>query len=133
MITKPCKHPGCHRLTDRRDGLCINHARQRRNEYARQQKSEGVVHGKYDAKWRKIRKVKLAMNPFCEHCEENGIVSLAILVHHVDRDTENASWSNLQSLCKTCHQIEHAGEVFRRKDSAAPGGRGKISEADGQE
>lgn len=122
MIRKPCKHAGCHALTDRTDGLCLTHARQRRNEVAREYRKE-IGPRVYDTRrWRNLAKAKLALHPFCQRCEAKNLVVLSKLVHHKDRDTDNWSDENLECLCKSCHEQEHKHEVFRKKRT---GGEGK--------
>lgn len=39
----------------------------------------------------------------CERCESTN----HLLVHHKDRDRDNNEISNLELLCKACHQQEH--------------------------
>jgi len=39
----------------------------------------------------------------CEKCNSNE----KLLVHHLDNNMSNNVISNLQTLCKRCHQIEH--------------------------
>jgi hypothetical protein len=47
----------------------------------------------------------------CERCGSRRF----LLVHHRDRDRTNSDPSNLESLCKRCHQVEHgAGRHLRR-------------------
>ena len=125
MILKPCTWGGCNALTDRKDGHCLKHARLKRNEAMRNYPTS-TARG-YGKEWREIRKMKLAMQPFCEHCQEAGRTTLATLVHHVDRVVSNTRPSNLQSLCVRCHQIEHRGDVFRVK-----GGEGDEGEGEGR-
>lgn len=53
----------------------------------------------YDAAWRRLRLRKLRVNPICEACHERP----AEEVDHIDADTSNRSWGNLQSMCHPCH------------------------------
>jgi 5-methylcytosine-specific restriction endonuclease McrA len=49
--------------------------------------------------------------PFCQRCgwkEEPRILH----VHHKDRNRKNIATANLETLCPTCHVLEH----FQRKD-----------------
>jgi 5-methylcytosine-specific restriction protein A len=72
------------------------------------------------ARWRKLRDLKLAMNPLCEMCAEaegGSRISIAEDVHHkisfmsvddpVKRKFLAFDFDNLQSLCKQCHQKIH--------------------------
>lgn len=132
MILKPCRHAGCNQLTERRDGLCLAHSRSERNNRLKQYPTSSQRG--YGGRWPMIRKAKLARDPFCEHCQEAGRVTLASLVHHGDRNTSNNAPENLVSLCQRCHAIEHSGELFgRRAESEATGGGSEISEENAKE
>ena len=67
----------------------------------------------YDARWQKIRKVKLAMNPLCEcqDCKEAHRITIANVVHHIVAIDENPSLrldiDNLMSMSRACHEVEH--------------------------
>lgn len=72
------------------------------------------------AKWKKVRKLKLAISPFCERCQEKGLYNSAYIVHHKDYITQENyqdgnvffNLDNLESLCIECHNKEH----FEGKD-----------------
>lgn len=51
------------------------------------------------ARWRGIRKRKLARNPECE----DGCGRPAVHVDHVDNDVSNNAAENLRALCRSCH------------------------------
>jgi 5-methylcytosine-specific restriction endonuclease McrA len=57
-------------------------------------------------KWWRLRKLKLASNPYCEVC---GL--LATEVHHIIPRQQDPSktyqWDNLQSICSLCHKKTH--------------------------
>jgi len=36
----------------------------------------------YDYKWQRVRKLKLSLQPICELCDANDIVTTASIVHH---------------------------------------------------
>jgi len=116
MILKPCRQGGCNALTDRKDGRCLKHARQQRNEKAGQYPTS-TANG-YGKEWQRIRKHKIISQPFCERCESLGLTTLAAEVHHVDKTTSNNLRSNLMSLCKRCHQIIHRGDRFGRGETS---------------
>lgn len=44
----------------------------------------------------------------CERCGW-GIVPAVLQIHHRDRDRENGAESNIETLCPTCHMVEHHG------------------------
>lgn len=68
-------------------------------------------------RWRRLRAVKVSMNPLCELCEKDGKVTPAEDVHHirsfmrtddpVQRNFLAYDFDNLMSLCKKCHQEIH--------------------------
>jgi 5-methylcytosine-specific restriction protein A len=59
------------------------------------------------------------MHPCCESCGERGRITAAIEVHHVKplSDGGTHDWSNLMSLCKSCHSeiTAREGGRWRRK------------------
>ncbi|MCK4828805.1 HNH endonuclease [bacterium] len=62
--------------------------------------------------WRRTRDAKLARDPLCERCLKMGRDEAAVLVHHVDHNELNnpADGSNHESLCNTCHELEHKND-----------------------
>ena len=63
--------------------------------------------------WRKLRAIKISMNPFCELCEKKGIVKAAKEVDHIKPIRQGGaplSLDNLQSLCTPCHAAKSAKE-----------------------
>jgi len=67
----------------------------------------------YDARWRKLRRMKLAANPLCEECERRRLVVRATMVHHImpikgPDDPGRLDWDNLMSLCEPCHDAKHS-------------------------
>jgi hypothetical protein len=65
-------------------------------------------------------KIKMADVHSCERCGSTEF----LLVHHKDADRGNNDRSNLEKLCKRCHQLEHdcysnlpAADVVGRKRS----------------
>ena len=103
---KPCKYPGCARLTD--GTYCEEHERVARQNYERFARGYDT-HERYGGAWRKIRARYLAEHPLCEKCAANGRYVKASLVHHVkpiaDGGTHDAE--NLMSLCVACHEKMH--------------------------
>lgn len=94
---RPCASPGCSNLVVK--GRCPAHAVQPDPRVGRRKV--------YDLRsWRgpnglRIRKLKA--NPLCEQCERDGVVASAEAVDHADGDATNNAWSNLVSLCWSCH------------------------------
>lgn len=106
---KPCKYPGCLELV-RDGGYCDKHKKQvnqsnnrNYNRHHRNKSSQAF----YDStQWRKLRKIKIARDPFCEECRNHGLFASAT---HVDHKVEirdggaSLDMDNLQSLCHSCH------------------------------
>jgi 5-methylcytosine-specific restriction protein A len=67
----------------------------------------------YDNRWRVLSERKRAIDPLCEECERQGVVTAADEVHHVVPISEapwlRLKWSNLMSVCRACH-----AEIERR-------------------
>ena len=63
------------------------------------------------AKWKKLRAMKLAMNPLCERCLAKGISNSSHIVHHKEYITDKNYFDddvffnidNLECLCQACH------------------------------
>src|SRR4051812_39853278 len=59
------------------------------------------------ARWLKLRRLKLQINPLCEECERVERVTPAIDVDHIKPRREypelELELSNLQSMCRPCH------------------------------
>jgi len=107
---KICRHPGCSQLTT--DGYCEAHkAEGKRKNWAKDDEKRGNSSERgYNWNWRKVRNNKLSINPLCARCKMKGLVVVARLVHHKDRDSSNNADTNLESLCIPCHEDEHREE-----------------------
>ena len=81
----------------------------------RYQDNEEIHQKYYSSKWRKLRKMKLAISPFCERCLADGIYTPAYIIHHKEYITNQNyqdgdvmyNLDNLESLCVECHNKEH--------------------------
>lgn len=97
-----CGHPGCSSLATSR-GYCEQHKKkdQRPSAYRRG----------YDADWEQLRREYLDCIPYCERCLRAHLYVLADLVHHripvSVRPDLRLVWTNLESLCRSCHEKEH--------------------------
>lgn len=68
-------------------------------------------------KWRCLRQKKIASQPLCERCVDEGRSTLASEVHHVkpvetgltyhEMHSLMFDYSNLMSVCKHCHVSLH--------------------------
>lgn len=110
---KPCRYPGCYRLTT--DGYCQEH----RPQYARSDES---------AKWHKwyllpiwtkdLRPTQLMREPYCRECAKHGLRVFATDVDHIEDHKGN--WEkfidrdNLESLCHACHSRKTLLEMRRK-------------------
>lgn len=96
---KPCRHPGCPRLTA---GLyCGEHEKLHSRE---RMTSSGRG---YDSSWRRARKRYLKAHPLCVRCQKQGKLVKATVVDHIvpHRGDEKLFRDvfNWQALCKNCH------------------------------
>lgn len=102
----PCAVPGCPNLTDER--YCEEHRVSERRKYDKFERDPGV-NKKYGRGWRSIRDKYATSHPLCEMCLKEGRFTPVQEVHHrvpVSRGGSN-SWSNLMSLCQSCHMKIH--------------------------
>jgi 5-methylcytosine-specific restriction protein A len=87
------------------------HRTQEQREYNRGRK-DNPFYKLYSSKaWRKVRKVKLSMDPLCERCRLMGLLKPATEVHHriaVRDGGDPFDVAGLESLCKPCHSRESA-------------------------
>ena len=94
---KPCKHPGCPKLTD------TNYCDQHKALYERATANERG----YDNRWRSSRKKFLQEHPFCIRCQQDSKLTPATVVDHIipHRGDQALFWdkTNWQPLCKQCH------------------------------
>lgn len=72
----------------------------------------------YDARWQKVRAIKLAQDPLCEQHIKRGQVVAATMVHHIQPVETHPElrlvMDNLMSLCNACHEeIEKKGRWGR--------------------
>lgn len=103
-MPKPCAHPGCPNLTH--DRFCSDHAKQERKRYDRE-RGTAAQRG-YGSRWRKYRKWFLTQNPLCVKCKEEGKLTPATDVDHIQAvkgPNDPLFWepSNHQALCHSCH------------------------------
>lgn len=65
----------------------------------------------YGHDWRKLQERKRTINPLCENCENDGLTRPMDEVHHIvpiEIDPRlRLEWTNLRSLCRWCHLVEH--------------------------
>lgn len=102
-LKKPCKYPGCPKLTS--ETYCDYHKKRVSKDYENNYRDQAVHRQRYGVAWQKIRKMFVAKNPFCEECLKNNKFVPVQEVHHKIPLSQGGTndFSNLQSLCKTCH------------------------------
>ena len=79
----------------------------------------------YDATWRRLRRMFLNANPLCVfHLRKRETVA-ATVVDHIKSVREapelRLEWSNLQSLCKPCHDRLRQQEQNAERRQGGPG------------
>lgn len=103
---KPCKYPGCPNLTD--GDYCEEHktiARQQYDKFSRKMD----INKAYGHRWKKIRDAYAKEHPFCEQCFKEGRMVPLDEVHHIVPVNRGGThdFSNLMSLCQSCHNKIH--------------------------
>jgi 5-methylcytosine-specific restriction enzyme A len=112
-----CSAPNCFKEVDKK-GRCDIHRRQSDKDYKRRHVEEEKERAKFynSATWKKVRLLKLQLDPLCQHCKLAGIVTVADSVDH------NVPWrnggakldlNNLVSLCRAHHTIKSNKERKR--------------------
>jgi 5-methylcytosine-specific restriction protein A len=111
---KPCSYPGCNKLTNNQ--FCEEHkkaADKAYNQYGRDKQSQSFYNS---AAWKKLRSIKLCLDPLCEECYKKGILSKATIADHIVPRKQGGvplDINNLQSLCQSCHSKKSVKEGSR--------------------
>lgn len=97
-------------------GYCADHAylahQKRKAAWAKADKGRGSSSERgYDARWQKLRRYYLAVNPLCAKCERTGRTTPATVVHHIDSDQTYNHLDNLMALCRGCHERVHGRKI----------------------
>lgn len=110
----PCSYPGCPKLTSER--YCDEHKKLITSLYNKYERNP--EHKKrYGNNWSRIRNAYFKEHPYCEICRQNGKMTKGEQVHHIKPIAEGGSneWSNLMTLCRSCHSRLHAERGDRWK------------------
>lgn len=71
--------------------------------------------------WRALREKVLRREPLCRECSKRGRIVTASVVDHIERARENPARfydeSNLQPLCKHCHDKKSQSERNQNKQT----------------
>jgi len=112
---KPCSQPGCPELVKADNTYCQEHRKENtRYKNKRYDKKRDPKIKKFysSSQWQKVRDRYLKKNPLCEHCKEKGLTEVADEVDHIIPIKvdwkKRLSSDNLQSLCRSHHQIKSA-------------------------
>jgi len=111
---RPCGYPGCPALTHGR--YCEKHkpvVDREYNQFSRDKNSQAFYES---PAWRRLRRIKLGMNPVCEICLKEKATT-ADHVIPVKQGGAPLDITNLQSLCGSCHSRKsiQEGSRFGRK------------------
>jgi len=106
---KQCKHPSCNKRTTR--AWCDEHRPPASKRYDR--KRPNAFRRGYDARWERLRQLKLKEEPLCRSCLALGIATPATQVDHIiEKPIDVPAWDydldELQSLCIECHSRKTA-------------------------
>lgn len=118
--SRPCRHPRCPALTT--DGWCPSHRVTHQRE-ADRRKGTPASRG-YDHRWRKVREQALRRDRYlCVECLRHGRPTTALDVDHIVPfssidDPLRLDVSNLQSLCRPCHNAKTHGSHLSDSNQA---------------
>ena len=109
---KPCAHPTCPALVNRKDRFCPEHKKQDdRRRWREHDRARGTTAERgYGANHQKLRKVIMAEAPLCPKCEAHGILQAGEEMDHIDGNPWNLERENLQMLCGFHHKQKTARE-----------------------
>ena len=114
----PCRQPGCGALLST-PGYCDAHRVAMHRDYGRARRAFDSELGFYQSpRWRAVRAAFLREHPVCRACDALGLLVPAVVADHVQplKDGgERFGWSNLQSLCVSCHNRKTARENAGRR------------------
>lgn len=133
MVKRLCTFAGCNAVVEHTElgtsPRCPKHQREHkaadRGVYNHERtRTGGSVY--HTQRWKRLRAAKLARNPLCEHCLARGrSVPTEEVDHIVELRDGGAMWdiTNLQSLCKPCHNRKTLAEKKKRNAKKRQGFR----------
>jgi 5-methylcytosine-specific restriction protein A len=116
MPNKPmriCNYPGCNQLVQ--SGYCEKHKKQEKQRWDKQR--QNVRERGYTTTWDKVSKRHKQLNPLCEECLKDNIVTVTQISHHIipeqlckqiGREDLIYDMDNLKADCITHHGKEKA-------------------------
>jgi 5-methylcytosine-specific restriction protein A len=118
QLNKRCAHAGCRELIPTTETYCAKHKRNADRQYDKQRyRSDPSYIKLYHSKeWRAIREQAMIRDHgLCQECLKHERIEQAKVVDHIKRVDEHPELrlelSNLQSLCKACHNKKTANEM----------------------
>lgn len=117
MNTRICAAPGCKRAGVS-DGRCHKHPRNNDSttRHLNRDMQGNEIHK--TRRWQALRDLKIRTNPICEHCLDDDLTVPARVVDHIKEVRDHPelayTYSNLQSLCHSCHGVKTAKEARAR-------------------
>ena len=98
---RPCGYPGCPALTHGR--YCEKHkpvVDREYNQFSRDKNSQAFYES---SAWRRLRRIKLQMNPICEMCHKEKANTVDHVIPIKQSPETALDINGLQSLCASCH------------------------------
>ena len=97
---RPCSYPGCPLLTN--DRYCEKHKQVVDKQYNQFQRDKEAQAFYESTAWRRLRRIKLEMNPICEECKKAKATTADHIIP-IKQGGAALDINNLQSLCGSCH------------------------------
>ena len=114
---KECSRGGCHRIVPSGTRYCKEHTQQKNRTDHQIYKSKETQAFYKTSTWRHTRADVLHHEPYCRECAKVGVETLATEVDHIQPISAGGDkWDreNMQPLCKNCHSVKTAKEVFHK-------------------
>lgn len=116
MKAKICHEPSCNTLIDKGSTYCDKHQKPKSVPFQNAVRSNESLYN--TAQWRKLRKQKMAEQPFCSKCGSTKEISILHVHHRIPpRGDESVffDFHNLEVLCEKCHRLHTNEEIYSRK------------------